>query len=132
MENNEREKIAAIKECLIEYVGPIYICGEIFDLNADSLTIIHADMPKEELIILNNHYPEWIKRVINNENKKNVLLIKDFDKISLEDQKLFVDIICKNRVSSELLPENLKIMINSNERCSLIPEIREVIQYFEV
>ena len=55
-----------------------------------------------------------------------------FDKISLENQRLFIDIICNNMVSSEKLPDNLKIIINSNTSCELIPEIREVIQYFEV
>ena len=130
--DNRKEIIEAIKESLVEYVSPIYICGELMDLNADSLTIIHADMPKEDLIIRNNRYPEWVQRIKKNENTKNVLIIKDFDKISLEDQRLFLDLICRNTVSSEPLPENLKIMINSNNRCPVIPEIREVIQVFEV
>ena len=129
---NYDDKIAAIKECLVDYSDPIYINGIINDLSADSLTIIHADMDKENLIILNNKYPEWLDRVMNNKSSKNVLLIKNFDKISLENQKLFIDIICNNMVSSEKLPDNLKIIINSNTSCELIPEIREVIQYFEV
>lgn len=130
--DNTQEQIRAIKECLVEYAGPIYICGKIFDLNADSLTIIHATMPKEELVILNNRYPEWIQRVKKNATSKNVLLIKDFDKIPYDQQKLFMDIICRNSVSSEPLPENLKLIINSESRCRLIPEIEQEIQYFEV
>lgn len=131
MEDN-KEIITAIKECLIDYTNPIYICGEIFDLSADSLTIIYADMPKEELVIMNNRVPNWLQKIKRNENSKNVLLIKDFDHISLEDQKLFLDLICNNMISSETLPSNLKIMINSETKCPLIPEICEIIQYFEV
>ncbi len=111
--DESKEIIAAIKESLIEYSGPIYICGKIFDLTADSLTTIYADKQKEELDIINNKYPEWLKRVMNNETKKNVLLIKDFDQITFEQQKLFVELICNNCISSERLPENLKVIINS-------------------
>lgn len=126
------ENLRAIKECLMDYSGPIYIQGIINNLEALSLTTIYANMPKEHLIILNNEYPEWLKRVMDNRDKKNVLLIKNFDKISLEEQNLFLDIICKNTVSSVNLPENLKIIINSENRCELIPEIRDIVQYFEM
>lgn len=132
MEISYEENLRAIKECLIDYSGPVYIQGIINDLDSLSLTTIHANMPKEELIIINNQYPEWLKRVMDNKDKKNVLLIKDFDKISLEDQKLFLDIICRNTISSLNLPENLKIIINSDEACELIPEISDIIQYFEM
>ena len=63
---------------------------------------------------------------------KNILLIKNFDKISYDDQRMFIELVCKNSISSEKLPSNLKIIINSEEKCRLIPEIAEEIQYFEV
>ena len=113
MEDERKQTIRTIKECLMDYVGPIYICGKVFDLSADSLTIIHATMPKEDLLILNNRYPEWVQRVKNNSMSKNILLIKDFDKISYDDQRMFIELVCKNSISSEKLPSNLKIIINS-------------------
>ena len=92
-----------------------------------------ATIDKRDLLILNENYPDWVLNVINNKEKiHNILVIRDFDKISIEEQKLFVDIICNNCVSSEKLPSNLKIVINSEKKCKIIPEIRDVIQYFEV
>lgn len=132
MEITYTDKINAIRECLVEYTTPLYVCGVLNDVVVDSLTIIHANMPKEELIIIGNNYPDWIKKVKANGEGKNTLLIKDFDKISYDDQRLFLDIICNNSVSGEKLPNNLKIIINSSEKCNLIPEIREVIQFFEI
>lgn len=126
------DRLEAIKECLIDYSSPVFLCGPLFDMNANSLTIIEANMPKEELLIINNKYPEWLNRVKNNSKGFNVLLIKNFDKISFEDQRLYIDIICSNCVCSEALPDGLRIMINSESKCRLIPEIEEVIQYFEI
>jgi hypothetical protein len=126
------DKLEAIKECLIDYSGPIFLSGSVFDMHTKSLTVLEADVPKEELLIINNKFPEWLVRLKNNSDKGNVLLIKNFDKISLEDQRRFVEIICNNCICSEALPENLRIIINSTNKCELIPEIEEVIQYFEI
>ena len=81
-------------ECLIDYSGPIFLSGSVFDMHTKSLTVLEADVPKEELLIINNKFPEWLVRLKNNSDKGNVLLIKNFDKISLEDQRRFVEIIC--------------------------------------
>lgn len=128
------DTIATIEECLLDYTDPIYIVGLMEENKEEStVTTISATIPKDKLIIMNNKYPEWYINVNNNSLKSNnVLFIKDFEQISIEEQKLFIDIICNQRISSELLPENLKIIINSKEACPLISEISEVIQMFEI
>ena len=127
------EKQAALEECIEEYSSPIFIVGLMSDLDENqSITTLSATIPREELIIKNNRYPEWLTKVVNNSLKnENILFIKDFEDISVEEQKLFIDIICENCISSEELPENLKVIINSEYECPIIPEIREVVQYFK-
>ena len=127
------EKRAALEECIEEYSSPIFIVGLMSDLDENqSITTLSATIPREELIIKNNRYPEWLTKVVNNSLKnENILFIKDFEDISEEEQKLFIDIICENCISSEELPENLKVIINSEYECPIIPEIREVVQYFK-
>lgn len=124
----------AIQECLVDYSAPIYIVGIIQDYDDDkAITTISATMPREELIIMNNKFPKWYSNVVNNSlRSNNILYIKDFEQISTEEQKLFMDIICRNTFSSEKLPENLKIIINSKTECPIIPEIIEVVQYFKI
>ena len=130
MENDYKKLIA---ECLIDYSGPIYIIGTIGDITNKSVTKISATIPREKLIILNNNRPDWYNNVINNSFlDNNILIITDFEKISIEEQKLFLDIICRNSISSEILPRNLKIIINSESVCPLLSEINEVVQYIKV
>ena len=129
-----KEKQAAIEECIEDYSSPIFIVGTLDSVDeTQTVTVLSATIPKEELIIKNEKYPEWLTKVINNSLKnENILYIKDFEDISTEEQKLFIDIICDNNISSEELPENLKVIINSEYECPIIPEIREVIQYFKI
>lgn len=127
------ETLSCIKECLVDYSTPIYIKGNIEDLEPLATSIVSAKISKKELIILNNKIPEWLNKLLNNtESENNILIIKDFDKIKLEEQNLFIDIICENQISSVSLPENLKIIINSSEKCKLITKISDIIQYFEI
>jgi len=128
-----KEKRAALEECIEDYTAPIFIVGVVGDFNdSNSVTTLSATIPKEELIIRNNKYPDWLYKVFQNSlNGDSILYIKDFQDISQEEQKLFIDIICENSISSEELPENLKIIINSKYECPIIPEIREVVQYFK-
>ena len=127
------ERKAAVVECLEYYAIPIFIAGAIGPINeTKAITTLSATTPREELIIRNNTYPRWLAKVFSNSlEKDNLLYITNFQDLSDEEQKLFVDIIRENRVSSEELPKNLKIVINSEYRCSIIPEIRDSIQYFE-
>ena len=123
----------SIKEALVDYSDPIYIVGDMKKSISPSVVTISATMPQEELIIKNNEYPIWYLKVLRNSYKGNsILCIRDFDKISIEEQKLFLDIISKQYFSSEKLPPNLKIIIQSETPCQLLPEIEEVIQYYKV
>lgn len=136
MENkivNYLEKLVCIKECLMDYSTPIYVVGDIELLKSLVNVLLPATISKKELVIINDKYPEWMVEVLKNASKENnVLMITDFDKISIEEQKLFVDIICNNQVSSEKLPDNLKIIITSNCECQILDDINEVIQFFEL
>lgn len=130
MKDKNIEKL--IKECLIDYVGPIFICDDFNVSNNDLITTISATIPREELVILDNNYPLWYRRVLERANQtSNILCITDFDQISTEEQKLFLDIICENCISGEKLPDNLKIVISSNTMCPLIEDIREVVEYIK-
>ena len=131
MDNNS--VIETIQECLIDYSTPIFVVGELIYEGNDTTTAISATISKDQLIIQNNKYPEWYEKIINNSFKReNILYIYDFELISTEEQKLFIDIICNNSISCEKFPENLKIIINAKTECDIIPEIKEVIQYFEL
>ena len=46
--------------------------------------------------------------------------------------KLFLDIIENNQISNERLPDNLKIVLNSKERCDINPKIRDIVEYYEL
>jgi len=126
-------EINSIKEALLDYSDPIYIVGDMKKSTSPSVVTISATIPKEELLIKNNEYPIWYLKVLRNSYKGNsILCIRDFDKISIEEQKLFLDIITKQYFSSEKLPPNLKIIIQSENSCQLLPEIEEVIQYYKI
>jgi hypothetical protein len=127
------EVLAIIKESLLDYVIPIYVSGTMDIKDNDYITKISATIPKKDLIINGNNYPLWYLRVLKNGYETtNILCITDFDKISLEEQKLFMDIICRNCISSEKLPSNLRIIINANTKCPILPEIMEAVQYIEI
>lgn len=130
---NYVKKVETINECLVDYSDPLYISGKIYDLDKLEATTISATIPKEELIILNNKYPNWLTEIIKKEhNDNNILIINDFEKITFDKQKMFMDIIVRNYISSIKLPSNLKIIINSDYKCELIPELNEIIQYFDM
>lgn len=119
--NNDKNKLfLEMYDC---YACPIFVVG---DINVKNSVTISATIDKKELIIDNNKTPKWMYDIYK--NKSNTLIITDFDKITLEEQRLFIDIICDNRISSSDLPKLLKIIIVSKTDCALIPEIRECIE----
>ena len=128
------DKLNAVEECLEDYTAPIFIVGVIGPIHdSQTLTTLSATVPKEELIIKNHKYPTWLCKVNDNSvRNENILLITNFQDISTAEQKFFIDLICENMISSEELPENLKVIINAQYECPIIPEIREVIQYFKI
>ena len=136
LENNAKftNKLLVIKESLIDYVGPLFIFGNIdWLLEGNDITIISATMPKEEFVILNNRVPKWVSDVKSCiDAKNNIFIIKDMDKISIERQELLLDILDNNQISSETLPDNLKIILNADERCEVNYKIRDIVECYEL
>lgn len=128
------DKLSVIKECLIDYVGPLFIFGDIdWLLDGNDITIISVTMPKEEFVILNNRVPKWVSDVnMRVDAKNNILIIKDMDKISVEKQELLLDILDNNQISSEELPENLKIILNADVKCEVNNKIRDIVECYEL
>lgn len=134
-EQLERTKrMLVIRESFVDYAGPIFVVGNIdWLLNGLSPVIISATMPKEEFSILNNRIPNWVNQVIYNQNNaNNVLVIKDIDKIDLEKQEILLDILENNQISTEDLPENIKIILNSDNKCDINFKIRDIVEYYEI
>ncbi len=131
--NEKRKALELIRECLVDYSTPLYIVGNIDELNLATNNVISVLAPKSSFAIINESYPDWVNRAYENANNMfNIVVFKDFDKLSLEEQNLFTDIICNNRISSEDLPEDLKIILNSEKQCKLIPKISDVVQQIEL
>ena len=126
--------LLVIKECLIDYVGPLFVFGNIdWLLDGNDITIISATMPKEDFVILNNRVPKWVSDVnLRVDAKNNILIIKDMDKISVERQELLLDILDNNQISSEELPENLKIILNADVKCEVNNKIRDIVECYEL
>ena len=126
------KKLMVIKESLTDYVEPILVIGNIDWLLNSTVTIVSLMLPKEEFAILNDKIPSWVLQVRNKRiNKENILVMTDFDKISIEKQELLLEILKDNKISSEDLPENLKIVLHARGRCNINPKIRDLIECYE-
>lgn len=131
---NHMKNLILIEECLVDYVGPICVFGDFSPvLKEKNVTFISATMPKEEFAIINERIPKWVYEVnLKSNAKDNVLIIKDIDKISIERQELLLEILENNQISTEKLPENLKIIISSEKKCDINPKIRDIVECYEV
>lgn len=135
LNNNDLSiKLNAIKESLIDYVGPILIFGDIsWLLENKDIDVVSAISPKEKFMILDNNIPNWINDVEKRkDNISNILIINDLDKITNEEQELLLDILEINQVSNRKLPDNLKIVLNANKKCELISNIRDIVECYEI
>lgn len=128
------KRLLVIKESLIDYTGPIFVFGNIdMLLNAKNQTVISATMPREEFVILNERIPNWVIEVNSKvDYNNNILIIKDMDKISLERQEILLDILEDNQISTENLPENLKIILHSDKACDINFKIRDIVECYEI
>lgn len=124
--------LAVISEALTDYVSPIFTSNDIsMILEGKNPTVIKATMPKEEFVILNNHIPNWVVDVNSKCNESdNILIIEDIDKIKIEDQELFLDIIKDNQISTVDLPSNLKIILKASSKCEISSKIRSYVEYY--
>lgn len=129
MIEEKKKALELLRECLVDYSTPLYIVGNIDELNIATNNVVSVLEPKTSFAIINERYPEWVNKSFENVNSMfNIVIFKDFDKLSLEEQNLFIDIVCSNKISSEDLPEDLKIILNSEKQCKLIPKIGDVVQ----
>lgn len=128
------KRLFVVKECLIDYTGPLFVFGNIDLLLSDQhLTILSAIMPREEFVILNNRVPNWVNEVKSKANtSNNILVICDMDKISIEEQEILLDILEDNQISTERLPENLKIILHANKKCGINPKIMDIVECYEI
>lgn len=128
------KKLLVIKESLVDYAGPIFIFGNVdWLLNSQNSTIISATMPREEFAILNENVPKWVNEVNSKANDaNNILVIRDMDKISLERQEVLLDILEDNQISTEDLPENLKIILNAEKKCDVNIKVRDIVECYEL
>lgn len=128
------KKMLLVGESLFDYAGPLFVLGNIDMLMSGyNPTIISATMPREEFVILNNCIPNWVNEVNAKANdSNNILIIKDMDKISVQRQEILLDILEDNQVSTENLPENLKIILNADKKCDISFKIRDLVEYYEI
>lgn len=128
------KKLLVIKESLVDYVGPIFIFGNVDWLfDNQNATVISAAMPREEFVILNNNVPKWVDEVnLKANDKNNILVIRDMDKVSLERQEILLDILEDNQISTEDLPENLKIILNASNKCDINVKVRDIVECYEL
>lgn len=134
-EELERTKnLLVVKECLVDYVGPIFVFGNIeSELDDYNPCVISATMDREEFVILNGKVPMWIDEITKKASEVyNILIIKDMDKISLEKQEILLDILENNQVSLENLPENLKIILTATSKCDINSKIRDIVECYEI
>ncbi len=123
------DTIMEIGESLVYYASPILIIGDSNGMEQVATAKLDARCPKEELLIVGGKLPRWLDEINNKDGK--ILFIDNFDKISLDDQRLFIDLISKQSISSEKLP-NLKIIIHADKKFDIIPEIGEEIEIYEM
>ena len=128
------KNLTIINECVIDYVGPLFIFGNIdLLLNKNEVTVASACLPKEEFAIINSNIPSWVKQIEAKSNESNnILVITDMDKISLENQDLFLDLIENKQISTYELPENLKIILHASKKCEINPKLRVFVESYEI
>ena len=77
---------------------------------------------------------EGVRPVINlkSNDSTNILVIKDMDKINVDRQEILLEILEDNQISTEKLPENLKIILNSELYCDINYKIRDIVELYKI
>lgn len=109
------EKVELLNAYLKHNVTPVLIEGLDTDVFEDAV-ILNSDILITEL---NGHYedinfvpPIWFNKIMDKKNDKiNLLVIKDFDKISKEEQMKFYELLKYRKISVFELPDNCVIVI---------------------
>lgn len=107
-----KEKILSLEKILKSGINTVLIEDIDFDFLYDYV-LLDADCDNKEL---NGHYeniefvaPEWYKTLIIKKNP--ILVIKEINKLSLEEQIKFVEILKYKKISTFELPKNTIIIV---------------------
>lgn len=110
-----KEKLKIFEDYIKLGISPLLVQNMSTDLFDDSV-VIDATISKGEL---NGHYentefcpPLWYKELLEKSKANHVILIiKNINEISLEEQTKFVEILKYKKVSTFDLPENCLIVV---------------------
>lgn len=107
-----KEKILSLEKILKSGINTVLIEDIDFEFLCDYVLLDAACDNKE----LNGHYeniefvaPEWYKTLMIKKNP--VLIIKEINKLSLEEQTKFVEILKYKKISTFELPKNTIIIV---------------------
>lgn len=121
-----------LEEAIECYSGPILYIGKIDkQLKKYDPTTLSLVMEKSLFAIINKNVPIWIKLLKLKENlrkENNILLIKDLDKVSEEDQGKILDIIKTNKISSFSLPQKLIVILNAEKEFEMSEELQRLVE----
>ena len=132
-ETMDSKKIQIVKESIVDYVIPLFIVGECNLFTEQNATIVSATCEKEDMAIISGNMPKWIAEIFGKASaNNNTLVITDIEKIAIDEQEKFLEILKENQISSVRLPKNLKIVMRSKVKCSINEKIARLIEYVEV
>ena len=102
------------------------------DINADifkNAVLIEANCSKSEL---NGHYegqefvpPKWYKEVMENNNKKSLVVIKNINKVSSQEQLKFMELFKYQKIGIFELPKNCTIVATC-ENLEIAPIVEDI------
>ncbi len=121
------EKQSNIKELLKDNYMPMIF--EKIDSNIfENSYSIPSQISKDDLV---GHYeglsyvaPNWYQELIN--KKYNFLIIEGLDEISEKEQEKFIELIEYRKISTFILPKNVRIIL----LCKNIEKISEKIKFY--
>jgi len=126
-------KMQVVKESIIDYAMPLFIVGKCSLFTEQNATVISATCEKGNFVIIGGYTPKWVSEVFSKaDTNNNTLVITDIEKIDIDEQEKFLELLKENQVSSVKLPKNLKIVILSKEKCDINEKIARLVDYIEV
>lgn len=111
------DKIKMLDSYIRANVGPIIISNIDSKVFSNIAIIIQANISKEELIgkYENDNFklPLWYRELINNSNKK-IIIINNFDSISKTEQLKFHELLKYRKIGNLKISEDVIIILIAN------------------
>ena len=109
-----KEQVDLLGECIKSGISSILIEEIPENIIKKGAVVIDADCSRAELTGKYENFeflaPEWYTKLMNSASKHTpVLIIKDINKISEEEQKKFIELFKYRRIYVNKLPENCMI-----------------------